>query len=170
MFTTLFLAPTISYAQGIWYFPDSFYEQEEWFFSGALSANVAVVEGESATSAGLGVGIHHMLGDKFSAGINLFYAGSEGINTVEPDINFAYYGKLTDNLYYVPEVQLGVVFFIEPKVAAFGAGVSPFGLEFRPTRKLGFRVNILTLTYANMEGVNVFNGEIGSSLAIICRF
>jgi hypothetical protein len=154
----LFTMPSVSNAQA------------KWFFSGKLNANIVAVDGEAASSAGLGVGIHRMLGEKFSLGAGFHYAGSDGSNALEADLIFAYYGKLADRFYYVPEALIGASYFIEEEAVGIGETISPFGLEFRPTKRLGFRANIVNLTYVTLQGSNIYNFSINPTLSVLIRF
>ena len=154
----LFAIPAISNAQ------------EKNFISTGFNVNVMAVDGESAFSMGIGVGYHRMLGEKVSLGLNLAYAGSGGVNTLETTLGLAFYGRLADKFYYVPEIDLGPVFVFDGGGTGFGAMISPLGLEFRPVGKISFRFNLINLTYLRWAEMNTLNFMIGPSMSVNFRF
>lgn len=65
--------------------------------------------------------------------------------TFEPRV--AYYVKLADNMYYTPELMVGVGYFPLTAGAVVCAGADLFALEFRLKEKVALTMSIASLTY-----------------------
>ncbi len=141
-------------------------DSKKWYASGTIMGdyqksgvftNLIGGEGREIWSAGAGIAINRMLGDRFSVGLGVAYAGATGdwfdTHAVSVELGVAHFTKIVDKLYYVPEVGAGMMFNVSEGADSKGvfiAGISPLGLEFRPgCEKIGLRVNILSLAYNN---------------------
>lgn len=151
-------------------------DNKKWYVKGNLQAAYLDEDGNDTWGVGLGVGIHRMLGDKFSLGLDLGWAtmksSPDNYNEINAMVNFAYFGKLGQNFFYVPEVQAGVVMDAtknRDNEMGFGAGISPFGLEYRPCAKWGLRLNVVNFTYSNLW-FDTFNINISPTLSVCYRF
>lgn len=160
--------------------------QNSWFLSTTFNTEVqANIDTKIRVwTVGVGVGMHKMLNDKFSLGINLSYANtgssaswdwlsgrvSASDNLLMVGIDLASYIRLADKLYYVPELEAGAAFLFGEGVG-FAAGLSPLGLEFRPgAEKVGIRFNIINLSYTRMSGNNSLVFVVRPTLSVNFRF
>ncbi len=96
----------------------------------------------------------------------------------------SYYVRLADNFYYTPEIGFYAGYgavdldFSCYNTGIFVTDINAAQFEFRPTRKLGFEVNIAGLEYRIMPGkvsdpdydnsviINQFSLNIGASVAL----
>ncbi len=131
----------------------------------------------AATTFTISPSFGYFVADNLRVSVSLSYglesqkSGDTRNNTstflVGPEV--AYYIRLADRLYYTPE--LGIYGGVASEayktgsvkesvnMGAFGIGLNIVQVEFRPTEKLGFSVNVMGLNYVNMskkiDGVNV---------------
>lgn len=161
-------------------------DSKKWYVSGTIMGDyerMKVVDGNSTLtsnvwSAGAGVAINRMLGNRFSAGLGVAYAGATAgwadSHAISVELGIAHFTKIVDKLYYVPEIGAGMMFNVSEGSDGentFFAGISPFGLEFRPgSEKIGLRVNVVSLTYSNNDENNIFRISAMPTLSVCFRF
>ena len=163
-------------------------DSKKWYVSGSVMADYTSLKidvddccSQTADqwSVGAGVAINRMLGDRFSVGLGVSYVGGqtfEGWGTshnIGVELGFANFTKIVDRLYYVPEVGIGMLFDVSEYAdgeSAFMAGISPFGLEFRPSGKIGLRVNIVSLAYTKYDNYNTFRISAAPTFSVNFRF
>lgn len=169
--------------------------QQKWYFAAGVNGNISAVNQYSYKewTVGAGVGIHRMLGEKFSVGLNVVYTGqgnhskvSEGmltlsggdhVNAIGGELSAAYFGKIADWFYYVPELAVGMAHIVDESFVSdvmgrntLLAGVSLLGLEFRPKESIGLRISAVNLSYNHNKEVNAVDFSLNPSLTVCMRF
>lgn len=165
-------------------------DTRKWYVSGTLQGDYTRLKADIADNvnlttsqwaAGTGVAINRMLSDKFSVGLGISYAAahqkyddfSVTSHNLAAELGFTYFLRMADRLYYTPEAAVGMLFDISEGAdgdSAFMAGISPFGLEFRPCEKVGLRVNIVSLTYTKYDNYKLFRLSAMPTLSVNFRF
>ncbi len=165
-------------------------DSKKWYLSGSIMGDYQEVysklmggTGGNLWSAGVGVAMNRMLGDKFSIGLGVTYAsegqtlddwGASNAHQLGAELGFAYFLKITDKLYFVPEAAVGVASDVNDSEFgenAFMAGISPLGLEFRPgSEKIGIRLNIVSLAYSTNDAYSTVIVSAKPTLSVCFRF
>ncbi|MBR6757161.1 MAG: hypothetical protein IKM35_01605 [Bacteroidaceae bacterium] len=83
---------------------------------------------------------------RIGAGLSLSVADEVTVFTIEPA--FAYYVRLVDKLYYIPELKIGggVMSSDGYSTGVFSLGVNLFALEFKPSAKVGLSLSLVNLS------------------------
>lgn len=148
-----------------------------------LSTSTVIIDGSSGTTLNFGIEpeFGYFVADKLRIGGSLGYAlsyndGATHTVTVGPGI--AYYIRLADNFYYVPELFIGFEYVGARYIDGygFGMGLSLVGFEFKPKPTIGISFNVLSLGYefvsiwgAPVSGVS-FRLGLQSSIGVRCYF
>ena len=125
------------------------------YFGGSLgvSATSVIMSGESSATVGFSIApqFSYFVADNFKIGVEAVYGidNANAIHTIQLLPNIAYYVRLCDGFYYAPELSVGLVMdvFDGYVMPGFGAGLSLGNFEFRPTKKFGMSVSLLSFSY-----------------------
>lgn len=156
------------------------------YFGGSLgvSATSVIMSGESAAAVGFSVApeFGFFVANNFKIGVEAAYGidNANAIHTIQLLPSIAYYVRLCDGFYYVPELGAGFVMGISEGYAipGFGVGLSLGTFEFRPTKKFGMSVSLLSLSYVMLtlddgyyrSSVNSFDVRLGSSPSVGLKY
>lgn len=156
------------------------------YFGGSLgvSATSVIMSGESSATVGLSIEpeFSYFVANNFKIGVEAAYGidNANAIHTIQLLPNIAYYVRLCDGFYYVPELGAGFVMGISEGYAipGFGVGLSLGTFEFRPTKKFGMSVSLLSLSYVMLtlddgyyrSSANSFDVRLGSSPSVGLKY
>ncbi|MBR3826688.1 MAG: outer membrane beta-barrel protein [Alistipes sp.] len=133
-----------------------------------------IISGESVTGVEFGIqpSVGIFLADRLLLGFGLGYnvSGGDGAtHTLTLGPRVGYYVPLCKNLYYTPTLDLQFCYVASEGygVPGFGLGVNLFGVEYRPTERIGLSANLLSLDYVllSKEGLTVNTVDFGLSLS-----
>lgn len=139
-----------------------------------FSVSSVSVSGESVTATEFGIqpSVGVFLADRFLLGFSLGYnvtGGDGATHTLALGPRVGYYVPLCKNLYYTPTLDLLFCHVSSEGygVPGFGLGVNLFGLEYRPTERIGLSASLLSLDYVllSKEGVTIHTVDFGLSLS-----
>lgn len=143
----------------------------EMFFGGNLGIGVTAIEDGTNFAMNFSPEYGYFVAKNFRVGVNLNYTYNVAhLFTINPSI--AYYVKLVDKFYYVPELTVGggLEAFDDEAFGLFQLGLNLFAVEFRPTQHFAVAVSMLNLSYAQLERVNMFNFNLMGSSSVGLRF
>lgn len=161
---TLALLTGKSYAQ----------EKGEMFIGGDLALGVTAYSyygTEVGANFSIAPEFAYFLVDNLRVGGNLNYTyDSSHSITINPSV--AYYARLAHNFYYVPEFTIGIggAWNSYMDSFVFQLGLEIFAVEFRPTKHFAMSVNMLSLEYANLSGINGFGFTLGGKSSVGLRY
>lgn len=133
-----------------------------------------IISGESVTATEFGIqpSVGVFLADRLLLGFSLGYnvSGGDGAtHTLTLGPRVGYYLPLCKNLYYAPTLDLQFCHVSSQGygVPGFGLGVNVFGLEYRPTERIGVSANLLSLNYVllSKEGLTINTVDFGLTLS-----
>lgn len=89
---------------------------------------------------------------------------------INPSI--AYYVKLADKFYYVPEFSIGggLILYEDLKYLGLQLELGLFAVEFRPTDHFAMSVSLLNLGYANIGAAQGFTFTLGATSSVGLRY
>lgn len=120
-----------------------------------ISTATSFANGSSATGFGFSLEpeFGYFVSDKISVGMSVGY-GLEAANSAATHVitvlpTMTYYGRIADNFYYTPKIQVGFACGLTSGISmpGFGLSLEPVSFEFRPTPKIGLSFSALSLTY-----------------------
>ena len=149
-------------------------QKGDFYLGGNLGVNVTSVSvsGESASAAEFGIApeIGYFVTDRFMLGLGLSYniaSGDAATHTFTIGPKFSYYAPICDNLYYTPSLEVAFAYGSSSglNMSGFGLGLSCFGLEFRPSKHLGFSASILSVNYVMLSRYGVTINNVGLNIS-----
>lgn len=156
-------------------------EQKNWYVTGTVTGHMNHAYKEVQDwSVGGGFGLHRMIGERFSLGVNITYLGEYSMfidyfdyfDTIGGELSVAYFGRITDNFFYVPEIAVGLQHYLDEyfDMTAFVGGISPLGFEFRPSDSWALRANIISLAYVKHDYYKMFALSLRPTVSVCYRF
>lgn len=157
------------------------------YIGGSLSiaTSTAIIEGDAATTVNFGVApeFGYFVADKLRVSLGLSYSlayNDVATHTVVVGPSIAYYVRLADNFYYLPELFVGFEYAGNRYSDGYGVGIglSVVGFEFKPKPNIGISFNVLSLGYefvsmpywgVSASGIS-FQLGLKSSIGIKCYF
>ncbi len=151
-------------------------EKGEMFWGGKAGIGIqSHMDSEVYASFNLAPEFGYFVAKNFRIGAQVEYGifnvdSAYHLFTIGP--RFAYYVKLVDRLYYVPEIGFYGAMGVDGGYTAGGIGVdiNLFSLEFRPTSRIGLALNVASLQYINMNEVDSLELNLAGSTQIGFRY
>lgn len=161
-------------------------DQQKWYLTGTLTGEMIHAQDDvQQWFVGGGFGIHRMLGQDLSLGVNFMYIG-EGLaayssgdyaDSIAAELTLSIFRRITDSFYYVPEVAFGFDYSLSNRYysganisrTTWVGGISPLGFEYRVSRNWGLRTNIITAGYFHNNN-DVFTVSLKPVVSVCYRF
>lgn len=140
-------------------------------FGLGVTSTIVLEDGATAVEFGIQPNVGFFVADNFMLGFSLGYAvqGGEGaIHTLILGPKISYYVPLCDKLYYTPSLDVLFCYAASDGYGfpGFGLGLNIFGIEYRPTQRIGLSASLLSFDYVllSRDGLSVHTMSLGLSI------